>query len=216
MKKCILSAIAGAAAMFLTILTLAYIHNSRKPAEYEHADFVSAIDQKDCFLCGTHSDPQATAHWGEDNIAILDLNTFKLHRLEINRYGDDGKPVTTKAGYMQTGIMETENGWLNSMTFPDYGYASVQIPNVAYSINRESIENHLCQSCLDAINDMWFSSDPPAEFAVVHLTTGDFRPLIQNSIGFQMGDFFVHCEFKENGDIRLLIAYSPIRYAGEV
>lgn len=212
MKKCILSAIAGAVAMFFTILGLAYIHNSREQAEYEHVDFVSAIDQADCYLCGTPSDPQAPAHWSEDNIAILDLNTFKMHRLEINRYGDDGEPITTPAGYLQTGIMETENGWLNSMTFPDRGYTSAQIPNVAYSINRDSVQNHLCQSCLDTINDMWFSGDPPAEFAVAHLATAEFRPLIRNSTGFQMGDYYVHCEFNEDGNIRLLIAYLPVRY----
>jgi len=216
MKKCILSAIAGAVAMFFTILTLAYIDYRREPEEYEHIDFVSAIDQEDCYLCGTYRDPKIPAHWSEDNIAILDLNTFKMHRLEINRYGDDGEPVTTKAGYMQTGIMETETGWLNSMTFPDHGYASVQIPNVAYSINRESVENYLCQSCLDTINDMWFSGEAPAEFAVVHLATKEFRPLIKKSIGFQMEDFFVHCNFNEDGDensnIRLLIAYLPVRF----
>ncbi len=214
MKKCILSAIAGAVAMFFTILTLAYIDYSRKPAEYEHVDFVSTIEQEDCYLCGTYSDPKIPAHWSEDNVAILDLNTFKMHRLEINRYGEDGEPVTTKAGYMQTGIMETENGWLNSMTFPDHGYSSVQISNVAYSINRESVENHLCQSCLDSINDMWFSGKAPAEFAVVHLATKEFRPLIKKSTGFQMEDFFVHCDFQddENGNIRLLIAYLPARF----
>lgn len=127
MKKCILSAMAGAAAMFLAILAFAYFHSSEEPAEYEHVDYLSAIDRADCFLC--------SAHWSEDNLAILDLNTFQMHRLEIKRYADDGEPVTTKAGYLQTGTMETENGWLNSMTFPDRGYASVQIPNVAYSIN---------------------------------------------------------------------------------
>lgn len=215
MKKCILSAIAGAAAMFFTILCLAYTHNSRKPEEYKHVDFISAIDQADCYLCGTHSDPQIPANWSENNIAILDLNTFKMHRLEINRYGDGGKPITTLAGYLQTGIMETENGWLNSITFPDHGYASVQIPNVAYSINRESVENHLCQNCLDTINNMWFSGKPPAEFAVVNLATNEFRPLIKNCIGFQMEDYFVHCDFKENSDIRLLIAYLPVRYDEE-
>lgn len=212
MKKCILSAITGAVAMFLAILALAYIHNSRKPAEYEHVDFVSAIDQEDCYLCGTHSNPQIAAHWGEDNIAILDLNTFKMHRLEINRYGDDGELVTTKVGYLQTGMMESENGWLNSMTFPDRGYASVQIPNVAYSINRDSVQTHLCQSCLDTINDMWFGGNQPAEFAVVNLATGEFRPLIKNSTGFQMSDYFVDCEYKENGNIDLLIAYLPVRF----
>ncbi len=203
MKKCILSAIAGAAAMFFTILALAFI-NSREPAEYEHVDFVSAIDRADCFLC--------SAHWSEDNLAILDLNTFQIHRLEINRYADDGEPVTTLAGYLQTGMMETENGWLSSMTFPDRGYASVQIPNVAYAINRDSVENHLCQSCLDTINEMWFSGDPPAEFAVAHLATAEFRPLIKNSTGFQMGDYYVDCEYKENGNIDLLIAYLPVRF----
>ncbi len=203
MKKCILSAIAGAAAMLFIILSLAFI-NSREPAEYEHVDFISAIDRADCYLCGTH--------WSEDNVAILDLNTFQMHRLEINRYGDHGGPATTTAGYLQTGIMETENGWLSSMTFPDRGYASVQIPNVAYAINRDSVENHLCQSCLDTINDMWFSGDPPAEFAVLHLATAEFRPLIKNSTGFQIGDYYVDCDCKENGNIDLLIAYLPVRF----
>lgn len=203
MKKCILSAIAGAAAMLFIILALAFI-NSREPAEYEHVDYLSAIDRADCYLCGTH--------WSEDNVAILDLNTFQMHRLEINRYADDGEPVTTLAGYLKTGIMETENGWLNSMTVPDRGYASVQIRNVAYAINRDSVENHLCQSCLDTINDMWFSGDPPAEFAVAHLAAAEFRPLIKNSPGFQMGDYYVDCDCKENGNIDLLIVYLPVRF----
>ncbi len=204
MKKCILSAIAGAAAMFLAILTLAYFLSNREPAEYEHVDYLSVIDQTDCFLC--------SAHWSEDNVAILDLNTFQMLRLEINRYADDGEPVTTRAGYLQAGIMETENGWLNSMTFPDRGYASVQIRNAAYAINRDSVENHLCQSCLDTINGMWFSGDPPAEFAVAHPATAAFRPLIRNSTGFQIGDYYVDCDCKENGNIDLLIAYLPVRF----
>ncbi len=212
MKKCILSAIAGAAAMFLAILTLAYFHSSQEPAKYEHVDYLSAIDRADCYLCGTPDDPQAPAYWSEDNIAILDLNTFQMLRLEINRYADDGEPVTTRAGYLQTGIMETENGWLNSMTFPDRGYASVQIRNVAYSINRDSVQNHLCQSCLDTINDMWFSGDPPAEFAVARPAAAEFRLLIKNSPGFQIGDYYVDCDCKENGNIDLLIAYLPVRF----
>ncbi len=203
MKKCILSAIAGAAAMLFIILALAFI-NSREPAEYEHVDYLSAIDRADCYLCGTQ--------WSEDNVAILDLNTFQMHRLEINRYADDGEPVTTLAGYFQTGIMETENGWLSSMTVPDRGYASVQIRDVAYAINRDSVENHLCQSCLDIINKMWFGGNPPAEFAVLHLAAAAFRPLIKNSTGFQMGDYFVDCDCRENGNIDLLIAYLPVRF----
>lgn len=53
MKKCVLSAIAGALVMLVTILIAANIivaHN-QKPSEYEHIDFVSSITSADCFVC---------------------------------------------------------------------------------------------------------------------------------------------------------------------
>lgn len=43
MKKCILSAIAGATAMFLFLLLIANTQNKREEAEYVHIDFVSSI-----------------------------------------------------------------------------------------------------------------------------------------------------------------------------
>ena len=217
MKKCILSAIGGAFAMLISLIVIANVSVAKEQAqekkEYEHIDFVSTITQEECFVCGDQSDPLTAAHWGEDNVGILDLNTFEMLRLEINRYGDHGELVTTEAGYMQMHGMETGSGRAHTFTFPDEGYADVSISGVAYDINRDSVQNHLCQSCLDSINSEWFGDDPPAEIAVVSYEDKTLRPLVTCTTGFGIGNYRVNCEYRENGDIDLLIFYCPNRYA---
>ena len=216
MKKCILSAIGGALAMLVCLIIIANISVAREQKQekktYEHIDYVSAITQDDCFICGTKDDPLTAAHWSEDNVAILDLNTFEILRLEINRYGDHGEPVTTEAGYMQSYGMETETGWVHTFVHPDRGYADVNISGVEYNVDRDSIQSHLCQTCLDSINGDCFGDDPPAELAVVNYTEKTIRPLITCTTGFGAGNFYVDCEFKEEGRIDLLIFYCPPRY----
>lgn len=166
--KQILSALSG---QIVTVLRFFIIANAQytKVVEdpYEHIDFVSANTQEDCFVCGEHSDPLTAARWGEDNVAILDLNTFELLRLEINRYGEHGELITIEAGVMQISGMETEIGWVHASVFLDRGYADVDISGVEYSIDWDSVQNNLCQTCLDSIKSEWFGEDPPAELAVV-------------------------------------------------
>lgn len=216
MKKCILSAIAGAFAMLVSLIVIANICAAKEQAhekkEYEHIDFVSTITQEECFICGEQSDPLAAAHWGEDNVAILDLNTFEMLRLEINRYGDHGELVTTEAGYMQMYGMETGSGRAHTFAFPDEGYANVSISGVEYNIDRDSVQNHLCQNCLDSINEEWFGDDPPAEFAVVSYEDKTLRPLVTCITGFGIGNYRVNCEYREDGDIDLLVFHYPFRY----
>lgn len=140
MKKCILSAIGGALAMLIALIIIANVSAAKEQKQetekYEHIDFVSSITQENCFICGEHSDPLTASYWQQDNVAILNLNTFEMLRLEINRYGDHGEPITTEAGYMQMHSMETESSWVHSNVFPDRGYANVDISGVAYSIDR--------------------------------------------------------------------------------
>ena len=217
MKKCILSAIGGAIAMLIALIIIANVSVAREQKRakkpYEHVDFISTITQEDCFICGKHSDPMTAAYWQQDNVAILDLNTFELLRLEINRYGDHGELITTEAGYMQSCGMDTETGHVHSYVHPDRGYANVDISGVAYSIDRDSVQSNLCQTCLDSINSEWFGDDPPAELAVVNFAENTLRPLITCTTGFGAGNFYVDCDFREDGKIDLLIFYCPARYA---
>lgn len=216
MKKCILSAIAGAAAMLAILIVAANVSAVREqnPKEYEHIDFVSTITQEDCFVCGNSTKDPMSLHWGEDNIAIVNLNTFEVLRLEINRYGDNGKLIEETAGYMQTSsLIDNKNeSYAHAYTFPDNGYANVNLTGVQYAIDRDAIQGHLCKSCLDSINELWFGEDPPAEYGILNFEDRTIRPLITCITGFGMGNFHVDCDFEDGGKIDLLIFYCPPRY----
>lgn len=209
MKKCILSAIAGAAAMFLILLLIANTQNKREEAEYVHIDFVSAITQDECFVCSEQG-----PYWGEDNVGIVDLNTFELLHLPINRYGDHGKLIEEPAGVMLSdGLMnqETET-YVHANIFPDNAYASVDMTGVQYAIDRDSVQGRLCQTCLDSINNLWFTTQPPAEYAVVSFEDRTIQPLLNAHPWFSAGNYGIDCEFKEDGAIDLLVHYCPNRY----
>lgn len=218
MKKCILSAIGGALAMLIALIIIANVSAAKEQTQenkdYEHIDFISTITQDDCFLCGNGSKFPVSSYWGEDNIAIVNLNTFEMLRLEINRYGDHGDLIKEEAGYMQTSsLIDNENeSYAHAYTLPDNGYANVHLTGVQYAIDRDSIQDHLCQSCLDGINEMWFADDPPAEYGVLSFADRTLRPLITCTTGFGMGNFHVDCDFEDDGKIDLLIFYCPPRY----
>lgn len=214
MKKCILSAIAGAVAMLVFLIVIANIRaeKERKPKGYEHIDYVSEITQENCFVCGSSTELPMSLHWGEDNVGIVNLDTFEALYLEINRYGLNGELIEEVAGYMQSAGMSNEDSYVHGWTYPDKGYASIQISNVNYDIDRDTIQSHLCQTCLDSINDMWFDEDPTAEYAILNFEDRTIRPLVTCTTWFGSGNYGVDCEFKEDGDIDLLIYYCPNRY----
>lgn len=216
MKKIIMAALAGALGMFLIIFGIAAVSVSREkaqePTAYVHVDYVSELTQEDCFLCGNGREPMIAHYWGEDNVGIINLNTFELMRLEINRYDDYGQLIKEAAGYMQTSHLSGEDTYAHAYTHPDNGYSHVQITGVQYSIDRESVQVHLCQSCLDTINDLWYSEDAPAEYAIVSFAERTIQPLMKCYPWFSAGNYGIDCEFKDNGAIDLLIHYCPNRY----
>lgn len=213
MKKCILSALAGALAMLIVITIVARISAAQEqtPKEYEHIDYVSNITQEECFVCGTNN---GYSYWGEDNVGIVNLNTFELLYLEINRYDDYGNLIEEPAGYMSSvGLSDKEAySYAHAYCFPDNAYASVQITGVQYDIDREMIQSKLCQTCLKSINDLWFTDQPPAEYAVISFEDRTIQPLLNAHPWFAAGNYGVDCEFKTDGDIDLLIHYCPNRY----
>ena len=213
MKKCILSALAGALAMLIVITIVARISAAQEqtPKEYEHIDYVSNITQEECFVCGTNN---GYSYWGEDNVGIVNLNTFELLYLEINRYNDYGNLIEEPAGYMSSvGLSDKEaDSYAHAYCFPDNAYASVQITGVQYDIDREMIQSKLCQTCLKSINDLWFTDQPPAEYAVISFEDRTIQPLLNAHPWFAAGNYGVDCEFKTDGDIDLLIHYCPNRY----
>ena len=100
MKKGILSALAGAMAMLITIAVMATIqaNKAQHPKDYEHIDYISNITSEECHVCRDTGDTPATAYWGEDNVGLINLINFDLLYLGINRYGDGGELVQEPTG----------------------------------------------------------------------------------------------------------------------
>lgn len=181
------------------------------PAEYVHTPYVSAITEEACFICSESKGTLAELYWGEDNVGILNLNTFELLRIRINRY-KDGERLETPAGFMQTRGMKCGNSSVYAVTDPDRGYSRVQIQGQMQPIDAAAIQAHLCQTCLDEINDMYFGDYPPEEYAIVNFADKTVRPLIRHTTFFGSGNYGIACQFKEDGSIDLLIFYCPPRY----
>ena len=216
MKRCILSAMVGALTMLLAITIMATLHSKedKPPEEYIHIDYISTITSEDCYVCGEVSSFMGSLYWGEDNVGIVNLNTFELLRLEINRYDEHGDLIEEPAGYMSTGGLSNKetDTYVHAFTHPDNAYANVQLSGVQYAIDRDSIQSHLCQTCLDSINDLWFTDQAPAEFAIVSFENRTIQPLLNAHPWFSAGNFGIDCEFKDGGRIDLLIHYCPSRY----
>ena len=214
MKKYILSALAGAAAMFLVLALIANTRNAQGTEEYEHIDYVSAITEAECYVCGDGGDYTVSAYWGEDNVGLINLNNFDLLYLGINSYGDERELIQEPAGVMLSGgIMDEEaDTYAHTYVFPDNAYATLQITGVRYAIDRDLIQSRLCQICLDSINSLWFTTQPPAEYAIVSFEDRTIQPLLNAHPWFSSGNYGIDCEFKENGAIDLLIHYCPYRY----
>lgn len=184
-------------------------------SEYGHVDFQSAITEETCFLCGGYKDTLLHSTWSPNNIGIVNLNTFDILYVEINRYDDNGDLVTTPAGIFAIDGMTSGNGRVNSNLNYDNGYATIVITGVEYSIDAAVTESKLCQKCLDSMNVKIRYGGTPAEYAVVNYADRTIHPLVTSTVSFGSGDFLIDCQFKDHGEIRLLVAYLPFRYETE-
>jgi len=209
MKKCILSAIVGALAMLLAIMVAARIQTYHAEAmmDYEHIDYVSNITPEECDICADLSEFQGSLHWGEDNVGIVNLNTFELLHLNINPYDEYDNMIEQPIGVMFSNRIPNAHAYIH----PDSAFADVKLSGVEYEIDRDAVQNHLCQACLDRINSLLFTAQPPAEFAVISYEERTIQPLLRNRPWFASGSFGVDCEFREDGEIDLLIHYIAYR-----
>ena len=206
----------GLILVFLLLLTAC--SNGEQPSiskkEYEHIPYVSDLSQEECLVCGENPNHPISSYWGEDNVGILNLNTFDILYIEINRYDDNGQLIEETAGYMQMHSMSNGESYVHSSDNPDRGLSNIQIQGDRKPVDAKAIQSFLCQTCLDKINDMYFGDYPPEEYAVVNFSDKSIRPLIKNTTWFTFGNFDVDCDFEEDGDIDLLIHYCPPRYKG--
>lgn len=196
------------------------ILNSGSVEETQEPKYISETLKEDCLLCGGGKGTLLPLYWGQENMAVISLNSFDLAYIEINRYDDYGRLIEKPAkGTSITRTSTGEGGFtFTSSEDSNRGYARCDLYfNDDEILDVEQASAHMCTDCLNrAIDDGW--GDDPTGMAVINFSTGEVRILRENLLAFQFGDFFVSCkarryEMEENDlEMALLIFYCPKRY----
>lgn len=218
----LIGAILGAVFMFALIVGIALSQtdykadekaniNANANLEYTRIEFTSSINEQDCFICGDERDPLMAHYWKEDNIGILNLNTFEVMYISINKYDINGEQIKESTGVLESSSKKCGDSILHAMTDPDRGYSHIEIPNVTWEFNQKKVQGKLCQNCIEQINDacIW---GKPAEYAVVSFKEMQIRPIVESNPWFVFGGYSVAVERKDE-KMNLKIDYCPPRYA---
>lgn len=182
----------------------------------ENPVYTSNTSTDDCYLCGGKIENLISSKWGQNNIALISLNTFEIKPLEINRY--DGRQLIEEfAGFGSIGGGSSENGGFSASLIQDHdrGYASGTVWfHDDKVLDIDKLADFLCENCLSEVLPL----HPEQCFGVgaVNLATKEIRIFAENIGGFILGDFYVDCDLRctdgtQHG-MNLLIFYCPIRY----
>lgn len=181
--------------------------------------YLSNTLPRDCKLCGNKESTQISWYESQDNLGIISINTFELSYIEINRYDDYGcliKETDTRSG---TQIRSSgENGFVSVITEnSNRGYASGNIHmNQDKILDMEKVSANLCTECMECILNMTW--EEPYGVGLINFKTGEIRLFEESVRGFMLGDFYVLCEPRVEGDsegildIDLHVFYCPERY----
>ena len=182
----------------------------------ENTIYRSGTSAEDCRLCGSNTDNEMPSPWGENNIALISLNTFEIIPVGINRY-DGGQLVEEFAGYGSFGGGAGKNGGFLATLMCDHdrGYATglVCFHDDAVLDTGKAAE-FLCENCLNKILPR--QADRCFGVGAINLDTREVRLFAEGLNGFTLGDFYINCDLQDpNVDkprMDILIFYCPIRY----
>lgn len=182
--------------------------------------YISDTSPSDCQLCGEGKGTLLPAYWGEDNIGIIDLNTFRISHISINEYNDHGRRIkngwdgssfnmliTGEDGMSVWGSIDSSRGYYS-------GQASMKS---RIGLDLEKVSEFLCTSCLNTLLDECYD-ETYYNLGIVNFKTREIRLLEKRVTAFVFDNFYIDSNYYEDeqGDgeygFDLLIFYCPPRY----
>lgn len=203
-------------------------HTENNPAVMEPGKRIEAealpqydsdTSPEDCLVCGEGKGTALPLYWGQKNLGILNLNSFDLAPVTINRYDDFGKLIEEAEQGSSTHITNTgEGGFFLSVTADtNRGYAHGHLSfDKNKALDMEKTASHLCSDCLNQMMEHCWS-DVPFCMGVIDFSTGEIRLFEEKITAFTFGNYYISCDSRDmdEGDLReidLLIFYCPERY----
>lgn len=183
-----------------------------KEKTYEHVQFTSNVATENCAVCGQHPDVHWSWYMGQENVAIVDVNTFDFCHIEINRYSPEGTQIMEAAGYMQTTGGQIGAHRINGMVDPDLGMARLSGTLADDQIDANGIENFLCQDCLDEFAGHYYEHDKVYSLAVFNFAAKTLRPLVESCPWYAADHYSVDFDYEDDGKINITVYYCPPRF----
>lgn len=179
---------------------------------HEHIVYLSAIEKEDCLVCSDSVDHEISTYIGQNNIGLVDVNTFEVLPVKINRYDMVGQLIEEPTGVMQMGGGRIGTTRVSLMTDVDRGYSHAQIWADDTEIDADALVSYLCQDCLDEFSSFYFEHDTVSTIAVINFSTHTIRPLVNTCPWFSSEDYLLDCSFHNANNIDLQIIFRPVRY----
>lgn len=207
------------ALLVLLLFSMAGCGETVPDCETEYSSDTSA---EDCYLCGGGIENLIPSYWGQNNVALISLNTFEIKPIEINRYDRLTRQLIEEyAGVISFGGGGSTDGGFSARLMLDYdrGYATGSVDFFSdEKLDVDKAASFLCSDCLNEILPQKVSQC----FGVgaIHLDTKEICLFEENLGAFGLEDFYFDCNLREQkrGDSRqmdLLIFYCPLRYLPE-
>lgn len=204
----------------LLTLVLPGCGQGQDTAVSEDVPYHSDTSKEDCYLCGGGIEDTAPFVWGQDNIALISLNTFEVIPLEINRYDRlSGQLIEEYAGVISLVGGGSQNGGfsVNMMLEYDRGYGDGTVDlNDDKALDLDKAAGFLCEDCLNAV--LPSQADRCFGVGAVSLDTKEIRVFESQLGGFTLGDFHIDYNLRDPDSRRkmdILIFYCPIRYQNQ-
>ena len=180
--------------------------------------YSSDTTTKDCYLCGGGIENLIPSYWGQNNIALISLNTFEIKPLEINRYDrTDGRLIEEYAGVVSFGGSGSKDDGFGASLLQNYdrGYATGHVDFYDDEVlDASKVAGFLCEGCLNKI--LPSQIDRCFGVGAINLATKEVCVFEEHIGGFGLGDFYIACGLQgQDGDthrMNLLIFYCPIRF----
>ena len=192
--------------------------DSSNTAVFTKPTYYSDTSPEDCYLCGGGIESLVPSEWGQNNLALISLNTFEMKPIEINRYDRlSGQLIEEYAGVVSfSGGGSVDGGFSASLLLDyDYGHAdgSVEFHNDK-ELDISKLAGFLCEDCLNEI--LPWHIERCFGVGVINLATKKVRVFEECLGAFALGDFYIHCDLydqdADNTRMGLLIFYCPLRY----
>ncbi len=206
--------------LLLVILILAGCGADQDSTTSAEAPYTSDTSAEACYLCGGGiEDLLPSFYWGQNNLALISLNTFEIRPIEINRYDRlTRRMIEEYAGAVSFGGGGSTDGGFSANLLLEYdrGYADGSVNFLSdEALDVDKAASFLCTDCLNKILPR--EIDQCFGVGLIHLDTKEIRLFEKRFVGFGLGDFHIDCDLMEQkkGDsarMDLLIFYCPIRY----